>query len=626
MHEDADGDLVMPRRTAPALLPRDHSPLDSALAQLLLLGEGGPSGSTVLELQCGRTAIASLVAAQCGARLAYATDGGGDGGRSLGEVAAGVRKRGVSTVRVRRLDPCELPRLLLAADQPADEEDDAAAEEELDWGTADLRELRRTRLLLGRGGLLGQPPRSAPQSHDAEQAAALLQACRTWVAGGAAAVDAERVARALLSGETQGTTLSSAAGGAAMAAALAEVLQEEAEGGGARTLLLAVDTAEDAAEAGGGEGDAGEGGEGDGEGDDEDGEGGEGEGGGGGGGAPFRWRAEAPPARLAARLRCLTARGLEAQWATAAALHRACRARRRGAAAALEAVAAAALYVVRVRPCEGSATRKRKREEAEGEEGEEDDDDEVPASSPYYGYAVAPGAAPPADPRFFRCVQLPSVFDAAALARLGTPPRRSPPLDMLPSHPSPHDPPPSPSAGTLLAALDAGGSPRDTTPGFKRAATECLHFSPATAWLFAPVVAALRRAAAALGATVGWVTPLQYNRYEEDDHFEQLHLDEIAGPTSYKELSVVIFLSEPASYEGGRFEVGQPPPEPATRTLETAANSAVVFRAQHVAHRVTRVQRGCRRSLVAWATARDVSQQYEQCTAFEEVGKVADGA
>ena len=192
--------------------------------------------------------------------------------------------------------------------------------------------------------------------------------------------------------------------------------------------------------------------------------------------------------------------------------------------------------------------------------------------------------------------------------------------------PHPHDLPPSPSAGTLLAALDAGSSPRDTTPGFKRAATECLHFSPATAWLFAPVVAALRRAAAALGATVGWVTPLQYNRYEEDDHFEQLHLDEIAGPTSYKELSVVIFLSEPASYEGGRFEVGQPPPEPATRTLETAANSAVVFRAQHVAHRVTRVQRGCRRSLVAWATARDVSQQYEQCTAFEEVGKVADGA
>ena len=66
--------------------------------------------------------------------------------------------------------------------------------------------------------------------------------------------------------------------------------------------------------------------------------------------------------------------------------------------------------------------------------------------------------------------------------------------------------------------------------------------------------------------------------------------------------------------------MGQPPPEPATRTLETAANSAVVFRAQHVAHRVTRVEAGTRRSLVAWATARDVSQQYEPCTPFESLG------
>jgi predicted 2-oxoglutarate/Fe(II)-dependent dioxygenase YbiX len=85
-------------------------------------------------------------------------------------------------------------------------------------------------------------------------------------------------------------------------------------------------------------------------------------------------------------------------------------------------------------------------------------------------------------------------------------------------------------------------------------------------------------------------------------------------------LSIVIFLSDPATYAGGHFQVGQPPPEPATRTLETAANSAVVFRAQHVAHRVTRVEAGTRRSLVAWATARDVSQQYEPCTPFESLG------
>jgi hypothetical protein len=38
------------------------------------------------------------------------------------------------------------------------------------------------------------------------------------------------------------------------------------------------------------------------------------------------------------------------------------------------------------------------------------------------------------------------------------------------------------------------------------------------------VVAALRRAAAALGTVVRFVTPLQYNRYAQGDHFEQVRL------------------------------------------------------------------------------------------------------
>ena len=57
-------------------------------------------------------------------------------------------------------------------------------------------------------------------------------------------------------------------------------------------------------------------------------------------------------------------------------------------------------------------------------------------------------------------------------------------------------------------------------------------------------------------------------------------------------------------------------PPLALRTLATPANSAVVFGAQHVAHCVTPVERGVRRSLVAWATTRDVTQQYEACTPY----------
>ena len=79
--------------------------------------------------------------------------------------------------------------------------------------------------------------------------------------------------------------------------------------------------------------------------------------------------------------------------------------------------------------------------------------------------------------------------------------------------------------------------------------TETIHYATATAWLFRPLVDVLRRAAPHLhrcahGKRLQWVTAIQYNRYGEGDHFEQLHLDELPGATAYKELSVVVFLSE----------------------------------------------------------------------------------
>ena len=571
---DNDGDLVIPRRRAPQPQPPTTSVDASALVQLIQSGVIDVRGETVVELACSACAAASIAAAQCGARHVYATDGGGDGNHSLREAVANAKKLGTSDtmLSVRRLDPIELPRLLCA--QPEEGADSDALD--LDWTAADLRELRRARVFLGGSRLLGPPPAKAElEAGPAACAEALLQACRTWAAGGTASAAAEVEARRWLSGG--GGSAGSAADAEAVALALSAVLQGEAEGG-ARTLLLAVEVERD-----------------------EDGTGSVGEADGIHG---FRWRSEAPPPRLGARLRCLMAAGLEACWAPATS-----RLPSTGHGAGRRC--GGDVFLLRVRACEGSTSRKRPRREARDSDSDGGDDDEngdengdVPASSPYYGYAVAPGAAPPAwSPGSYRCVQLGGVFGRDALAALDV----------------------------TLAALDGGGSPRDTTPGFRRATTECLHYGPATAWLFAPVVAALERALAVLGggpasATAGgrrveWVTALQYNRYEEGDHFEQLHLDEIAGVTAYKSLAIVIFLSDAAAGDdrGGRFEVGQPPPAPHTRALETPANSAVVFSAQHVAHRVTRVEAGCRRSLVAWATARDVSQQYEQCSRFADV-------
>ena len=572
---DSDGDLVLPRRRTPQLqLPTNTSVDAAALVQLIQSGVVDVRGETVVELACGACAAASIAAARCGARHVYATDGGGDGNHSLRGAAANAKNlvdESDTVLSVRRLDVCELPRLLRV--QPEEEAADADALD-LDWTAADLRELRGARMLLGGSRLLGPPPANPElEAGPAKCAAALLQACRTWAAGGTASAAAEVEARRWLSGG--GGSAGSAADAEAVAVALSAVLQDEAEGG-ARTLLLAVEVErDDDGTSGVGEADA----EAEAETETEAAHG-------------FRWRSEAPPPRLGARLRSLMASGLEARWAPASSW--------------LRGHCHADVFVLRVRACEGSTSRKRPRHEVRQDSGDDDDDDEiggVPASSPYYGYAVAPGAAPPArGVMSHRCVQLGGVFGRDAIASLDV----------------------------MLRALDRGGSPRDTTPGFKRATTECLHYGPATAWLFAPVVAALERALAVLGggpasATAGgrrveWVTALQYNRYEVGDHFEQLHLDEIAGPTAYKEVSIVVFLSDDAAdYRGGRFEVGQPPPAPNTRTLDTPANSAVVFSAQHVAHRVTRVEAGCRRSLVAWATARDVSQQYEQCSRFADV-------
>ena len=297
---DADGDNLVIRRRKPAAVVQDQppgSPLDGTLSALLLLREGAEAQGPVLELQCGRAAVASHVAARCGARLVFATDGGGDGGRSLGNVAVSVRRLGLVAVRVRRLDPCELPRLLCASELAEEEDGDDAAAGELDWSAADLRELRRVRLLLGRADMLfGVPPRRAPAAGAEEQVEALMRACCTWVAGGATAAAAELVVRKLLSGDADGS-VGSAAGGDAMAAALAEVLAREAEGGGMRTLLMAVELEG---------GDSCEGGSGDDGGDvdvDDSDDDGDGDGEGGGGDEPFRWRSEAPPPRLEARLR-----------------------------------------------------------------------------------------------------------------------------------------------------------------------------------------------------------------------------------------------------------------------------------------------------------------------------------
>jgi hypothetical protein len=110
-----------------------------------------------------------------------------------------------------------------------------------------------------------------------------------------------------------------------------------------------------------------------------------------------------------------------------------------------------------------------------------------------------------------------------------------------------------------------------------------------------------------------YLTTAQFCSYPADQggHFENFHIDESSDRAGYKALSCVLFLSEPESYDGGEFQVqcGD-----VVESHRPAAFSAILFCAKSVMHRVMRVTRGVRRTLVFWVCDRDVSLQYEDCT------------
>ena len=196
----------------------------------------------------------------------------------------------------------------------------------------------------------------------------------------------------------------------------------------------------------------------------------------------------------------------------------------------------------------------------------------------------------------------------------------------------------------LCEQLDRSAVRDPEIAGFKLATTTVVHYSVSadgapsfagdeppdplldTGWLFRPLVAALRRGDAALGGALplrAFCTSVQYNRYDGGDHFEHFHVDEVECETAYKSLSLVLFLSRPDEYGGGEFELRRGEGGQVT-ALRPDANSAAVFCAREVFHRVRRVTRGARRTLVLWACATRASAvcdgPAEPCVAFGRIG------
>lgn len=94
---------------------------------------------------------------------------------------------------------------------------------------------------------------------------------------------------------------------------------------------------------------------------------------------------------------------------------------------------------------------------------------------------------------------------------------------------------------------------------------------------------------------VGLGESLQYTCYGPEQFFSW-HIDNGLGGASLRKLSLTIQLSQPSDYEGGNLEFHGTPEIPGARGRGTA----ICF-PSYLAHRVSPVKRGLRRSLVAWA-------------------------
>jgi PKHD-type hydroxylase len=95
---------------------------------------------------------------------------------------------------------------------------------------------------------------------------------------------------------------------------------------------------------------------------------------------------------------------------------------------------------------------------------------------------------------------------------------------------------------------------------------------------------------------VGMVDAIQYTSYGASEHFDW-HMDLGPGQTSARKLSLTIQLSADDAYAGGDLEFINAPSRPEGRRRGTAT-----FFPSYLAHRVSPIRTGLRRSLVAWAS------------------------
>jgi PKHD-type hydroxylase len=119
---------------------------------------------------------------------------------------------------------------------------------------------------------------------------------------------------------------------------------------------------------------------------------------------------------------------------------------------------------------------------------------------------------------------------------------------------------------------------------------------PATFWLFHKLAVLFNEVNAHFSfELLGLLDSPQFTVYGAGDHFNW-HVDIGAGAASLRKLSMTVQLTDGAQYEGGDLEFH----DELDPRVQRALGTATVF-PSYLAHRVTPITSGTRRSLVAWA-------------------------
>ena len=147
--------------------------------------------------------------------------------------------------------------------------------------------------------------------------------------------------------------------------------------------------------------------------------------------------------------------------------------------------------------------------------------------------------------------------------------------------------------GESLAAVDAGVEKGENR--YRVGRISWIEPNEAAAWIFHRLGLAFLEANRDYGfELIGFADALQYTVYGPAERFDW-HMDLGPGRTSARKLSMTVQLSPPEDYAGGDLEfVGN------IHAAARERGSATIFPA-YVGHRVSPVERGTRRSLVAWA-------------------------